>query len=83
MTWFKRISQSEIRNILACIIVLGCFILLYLMIVKAIPEGNKDTVNIAVGFVFGGAMAGVIGYYYGAAKSSSQVKDEKKEENGN
>lgn len=72
MTEFlKKITSKDIRNILAVIIVIGCFILLYMMQIKDIPVGNKDVVLTAVGFVFGGALAGVVGFYFGATKSET------------
>jgi hypothetical protein len=73
--WLKRWGKSDIRNSLAVVIVLGCFVLLYILQVKEIPIGNKDVVLTAVGFVFGGALAGVIGYYYGNTKIDNK-KDE-------
>lgn len=73
---WRKITKSDIRNILAIMITVGCFILLYLMQVKEIPMANKDIVNIAVGFVFGGAFANVTGYFFGASKGESKVKDE-------
>lgn len=66
--WLKRLTKTDIRNSLALIITFGCFILVYLMLVKPIPAENKDIVNIVAGFVFGGALAGVVGYYFGATK---------------
>ncbi|HTG56440.1 MAG TPA: hypothetical protein VL943_09245 [Niabella sp.] len=72
MTEFlRKITSKDIRNILAVIIVIGCFVLLYIMQIKDIPAGNKDVVLTAVGFVFGGALAGVIGYYFGSSKSET------------
>lgn len=76
--WLKKVSKSDIRNILSITIVLGCFVIVYLLIVKEIPEKNKDVVNIAVGFILGGALAGVIGYYFGASKAPADAV--KKEE---
>jgi lipoprotein signal peptidase len=63
-------SKTNIAHILGVIIVLGCFVLMYLIIIKPIPAENKDVVNIAVGFIFGGALAGVTGYFYGASKNN-------------
>lgn len=72
--WLKRLTKTDIRNSLAIIIVFGCFTLMYIMQVKPIPAENKDVVNIVCGFVFGGALAGVVGYYFGSTKSDK--KDE-------
>jgi hypothetical protein len=74
--WLKRLTKADIRNSLAIIIVLGCFGLMYLLQVKAIPEENHDIVNIVAGFIFGGALAGVVGFYFGATKSDKTTKHE-------
>lgn len=66
---FKRITSKDIRNILAVIIVLGSFIILYLLIIKEIPDKNRDVVLTSVGFILGGALGGVTGFYFGASKT--------------
>ncbi len=71
---FANIGKTEIRNSLAVIITIGCFLLLYFLIVKPIPVENKDILNIAVGFVFGGALAGVVGFFFGSSKNESDLK---------
>lgn len=64
-------SKTAIAHILAVMIVLGCFVMLYVMMIKTIPEGNVSTVNQAVGFIYG--MLGiVIGYFYGASKPTDK-----------
>jgi dolichol kinase len=73
--WLKRLTKSDIRNSLAIIIVFGCFILLYLLQSKAIPEQNHDLVLTIGGFVFGGALAGVIGFYFGSTKIDKKNED--------
>jgi Na+-driven multidrug efflux pump len=75
--FFQNIGKTEIRNILGVIVVIGCFVLLYILQVKPIPAANKDVLNIAIGFVFGGALAGVIGYYFGSSKPQPESKDQK------
>jgi hypothetical protein len=44
--------------------------------VKAIPQENHDIVNIVAGFIYGGALAGVIGFYFGSTKTDKKDKDE-------
>ena len=73
--WFK-VSSTEIRNLLAIIITLGCFSLLLLLIVKPVPSDNKDILNIAIGFIFGTGFAGVISFFYGASKADGISKSE-------
>lgn len=74
--WLKRLTKSDIRNSLAIIIVLGCFVLMYLLQVRPIPEQNHDLVLTVGGFIFGGALAGVVGYYFGATKNEKKVNNE-------
>jgi hypothetical protein len=70
--FFRKISKSDIRNILAVIAVVGAFVVLYMLIVTPIPETNKDTVNLALGFVLGGLVGGVSGFYFGASKGETK-----------
>lgn len=73
--WFRKIGTADIRNIIAVISVVGAFIIMYLIIIKKIPVENKETVNLALGFVLGGLISGVNGYYFGASKSSEKKDD--------
>ena len=66
---FGKISQSDIRNVLSVVIVIGCFIILYLLLIKEIPANNKDVVLTSVGFVLGGALGGVIGYHFSSNRN--------------
>lgn len=72
----KKISKSDIRNILAVMSVIGAFTLLYVMIIKPIPPENKDIVLTTVGFVLGGLVGGVNGYYFGASKENSKKEND-------
>lgn len=75
---FAKLGKTEITNLLGVVIVLGCFILLYLLIITPIPVENKDILNIAIGFVFGGALAGVIGFFFGASKTRTETNTTEK-----
>jgi uncharacterized membrane protein required for colicin V production len=65
-------SKTAIAHILAVMIVFGCFVMLYLLMIKEIPKDNLSTVNQAVGFVFG-CLAFIMGYFYGASKPSTKT----------
>ena len=73
--WLKRLTKSDIRNSISVIIVIGCFTLLYIMQVKPVPTENKDIVLTAIGFVFGGALSGVVGYYFGSSKPEHKKEE--------
>jgi uncharacterized membrane protein YjfL (UPF0719 family) len=69
MSLLDRIGRTSIANILGVIIVLGCFVMMYFMMIKEIPKENISTVNQAVGFVFG-CLGFVMGYFYGSSKNN-------------
>jgi hypothetical protein len=71
---FENIGKTDIRNIISVVIVFGCFSLLGVMLLKAIPTDNKDIVLTAIGFVFGSGMSGVTGYYFGSTKNDKNEK---------
>jgi hypothetical protein len=56
------------------LIVIGFFLLLYLLITAEVPSTNKDLLNLVVGALIG-SFATVVGYFYGSSKGSSE-KDE-------
>ena len=76
MSIFERITKSNIRSIIAVMSVTGSFVLLYLLVMKPIPESNKDVVLTAIGFVMGGLLGGVSGYFFGASKTDVKNSDE-------
>lgn len=71
---WDKISKQSIRNIIAVITLVGCFILLYLFTMKPIPEGNKDVLLTLGGVLFGGGVGGVFGYFFGASKNAGNEK---------
>ena len=56
--------------VLGTLISLGFFALLYLLIYTAIPEQNKDVLNLVIGALIG-SFSTVVGYFFGSSKSSS------------
>jgi hypothetical protein len=71
MKAFHKLSITDIRSVLAFIIVLGSFATLIILLFKPIPAENKDTVNLAVGFVLGAGVGAVTGYYFAATKKET------------
>ena len=62
--------QEIYMYILGAIIVIGFFLLLYLLVYQQIPVDNKDILNIVVGALIG-SFTTVVGYFYGSSKSSA------------
>ena len=62
--------QDIYMYLLGALVVAGFFLLLYLLVYQAVPEINKDILNIVVGALIG--MAGnVVNYFFGSSKGSS------------
>lgn len=74
MTWFQKVSNSDIRNILAIMITVGCFLLVYFLIIKHIPDGNKEIVLAATGYVLA-KIGDVTAYYFGASKGVTKKEE--------
>jgi hypothetical protein len=62
------------QYILGGLIVVGFFILLYLLVNSEVPEKNKDLLNLIVGALIGN-FGLVVGYFYGSSAGSAR-KDE-------
>ncbi len=68
----RNLGKADIRNILAVLIVLGSFTMLGVLALRPVPHENKDILNIGIGFVLGGALSGVAGYYFGSSKPQNK-----------
>lgn len=66
--WLLKIGSKDIRNIIAVMVVIGAFVLAYFFMIKEIPKENRDIVMVVAGSIFGGALQGVLGYYFGSSK---------------
>jgi heme O synthase-like polyprenyltransferase len=66
----KEFIKEGYMYVLGAIIVIGFFLLLYLLVYQQIPIENKDILNIVVGALIG-SFTTVVGYFYGSSKSSA------------
>lgn len=66
----KFFTRFSFRGIIAMIVVVGAFAFLFTIVYHPIPEGNKESVNLAAGFVLG-VLATVISWYFGSSKEKS------------
>ncbi|MCK9282227.1 MAG: hypothetical protein M0P71_16550 [Melioribacteraceae bacterium] len=60
--------------ILGALIVIGFFVLLYILVYSGIPETNKEILNIVVGALIG-SFTGVVGYFFGSSIGSKDKAD--------
>jgi len=59
---------------LGALIVIGFFVLLYLLVSKTVPDVNKDLLNLIVGALIG-SFSTIVGYFFGSSAGSAR-KDE-------
>jgi hypothetical protein len=67
-------GKDLFQYILGGLVVIGFFILLYVLVFLPIPEKNSDLLNLIVGALIG-SFATVVGYFFGSSAGSSK-KDE-------
>jgi uncharacterized BrkB/YihY/UPF0761 family membrane protein len=57
--------------ILAGIIVVGFFVLMYILLYQHIPQENINTANLAVGALIG-SFTTIVGYFFGSSTGSAE-----------
>jgi hypothetical protein len=72
------LKEADIRHIISVITSIGSYLVLYLLIVKAIPTANHDIVIAGVSYVLGQANGSVYGYLFNATKTDKKKPQEEK-----
>ena len=67
-------SKTIFQYVLAAIIVMGIFALLGILIKTAVPEINKDLLNIVIGSLLT-AFSVVVGYFFGSSLGSAEKNE--------
>jgi len=67
-------AKDYFQYILGGLIVIGFFILLYLLVNAEVPEKNQGLLNLVVGALIG-SFATVVSYFYGSSKGSAEKTD--------
>ena len=67
-------AREIFMYVLGGLIVIGIFALLGMLIFVAMPEQNKDLLNIVIGTLVA-AFVSVVGYFYGSSKGSADKTD--------
>lgn len=73
-------TKDIFMYILAALVVVCFFALLYIMIFEAVPDNNKDMMNLIVGSLIG-AFTMVVNYFFGSS-TGSKAKTEFLMKNG-
>lgn len=66
-------GKFSYRGVIGTITILCSFVFLFLLMFRKIPAGNETIVNVAVGFIVGIGVGGVINYYFGSSKDGSDA----------
>jgi hypothetical protein len=64
-------TKDIFQYVLGGTIVIGFFLLLYMLINNEIPVANSEVLNLVIGALIG-SFATVVGYFYGSSKGSSE-----------
>jgi hypothetical protein len=67
-------GNNIFKYILGGMVVAGYFVLLYLLLLRIVPEQNRDLLNLVVGALIG-SFAAVVQYFFGSSSGSAK-KDE-------
>ena len=67
-------ARNLFQYILGGVIVVGFFALLYLLLLSAVPEENKEILNIVVGALIG-SFTSIVGYFYGSSLGSADKNE--------
>lgn len=67
-------GKKIFQYILGALIVIGFFVLLVNLVYTAVPDQNKDLLNLVVGALIG-SFATVVGYFYGSSLGSSDKNE--------
>ena len=62
--------KEILMYVLGGLVVVGFFVLLYLMLYWGVPAENRDLFNILAGALVG-SFTTVVGYFYGSSKGSA------------
>lgn len=63
------------QYLLGGLITIGFFVVVYLLLTQPIPADNRQELDIVLGALVGAFTGGVIGYFFGSSKGSSDKND--------
>ncbi len=59
---------------LGTVIVVGFFVILYLLVMNIVPESNREVLNILLGALVG-SFGSIVQYFYGSSQGSREKTD--------
>lgn len=67
---WEKLNKISVQVIIAVITITASFGLLYLLVFKEIPTGNRDLFNVMIGVVLGSTITAVAGWLYTDKKAN-------------
>lgn len=67
---FGKITSKDIRNIIAVMFVVGCFVMIYLFMIRDIPGANRDLLMVVAGAIVSN-LKDITGYFFGSSKNEA------------
>lgn len=72
---WEKLNRLSVQVIVAVIAVSASFGLLYFLIFKEVPAGNRDLFNVMIGVVCGSTITAVMGWLYTQSKGKPNSQD--------
>jgi hypothetical protein len=66
----RKITSKDIRNIIAVMFVTGCFVMIYLFMIRDIPVPNRDLLMVVAGAIVSN-LKDITGYFFGSSKNEA------------
>lgn len=71
----EKSTRDAFQYGLGAVITLGFFGILGLLVFWPVPSENKEALNICLGALVGAFSGGVVGYFFGSSKGSSEKNE--------
>lgn len=74
---WEKLNKVSVQVIIAVLSVSCSFGLLYFLVFKEVPGGNRDLFNVLIGMVCGSSITAVMGWLYTQSKHNTPRNDSK------
>lgn len=74
INWGKMLKDS-FQYILAALITVGFFTVVWILLTRAVPVDNKTELDIVLGALVGAFTGGIVNYFFGSSKGSSDKNE--------
>lgn len=69
---YESMTKTALRSVVSVMIILLSYMLVFTLLFVEVPERNVRLVDICIGILLGGCVAGVVGYLFGSSKGNSK-----------